>query len=109
MKKNELSYLQMPIPKGVKSYRITKREWNGLNYRQTVDSGYLSYESNVSTLKAPHIIPSQKRNKINDDNCYYNAQSKKPITLFGFDDYMIVVYKSEYYIWFDYIEFILFI
>lgn len=83
---NKLSYLQMPLPEGRKYYKMTKRSWNGLNYRQTIDTGALSMESNISTLEAPYLIPSQKR-----DGMF--GKYEHPISMFGFDDFLIVIYK----------------
>ena len=93
---NKLSYLQMPLPKGKKHYKMTKRSWSGLNYRQTIDTGALSMENNISTLEAPYLTPSQKPIKFTDN--YAN-----PISMFGFDDFLIVIHRKSTSICVDYI------
>lgn len=93
---NNLSYLQMPLPEGRKHYKMTKRSWSGLNYRQTIDTGALSMENNISTLEAPYLVPSQKRIAFTDDYSH-------PISMFGFDDFLIVIYRISTAIYVDYI------
>lgn len=95
---NKLSYLQMPLPDSRKSYKITKRSWSGLNYRQKIDTGALSMENNISTLEAPYLVPSQKRESILSS--YTN-----PIGMFGFDDFLIVIYRSGTALYIDYIKY----
>ena len=95
-KKNELTYMQLPLPQGRRGYTMTKRSWSGLNYRQTIDTGALSMESNISTLEAPYLVPSQKRISILDGYAH-------PISMFGFDDFLIVIYRSGTAIYVDYI------
>ena len=95
-KKNELTYMQLPLPQGRRGYTMTKRSWSGLNYRQTIDTGALSMENNISTLEAPYLVPSQKRISI----LYGYAH---PISMFGFDDFLIVIYRSGTAIYVDYI------
>lgn len=93
---SKLSYLQMPLPESRKSYKTTKRSWSGLNYRQTVDTGALSMEYNISALEAPYLVPSQKRSRITDRYAH-------PISLFGFDDFLLVIYRSGTALYVDYI------
>lgn len=95
-KKNELTYMQLPLPQGRRGYTMTKRSWSGLNYRQTIDTGALSMESNISTLEAPYLVPSQNRISILDGYAH-------PISMFGFDDFLIVIYRSGASIYVDYI------
>lgn len=84
-KENELSYLQMPLPSGKKYYKMTKRSWSGLNYRQTVDTGALSAEKNISTAEAPYLTPSPKP--------YLVKGYSRPIGIFGFDDFLLAIYR----------------
>lgn len=95
-KENKLSYLQMPLPEGRKVYKMTKRSWSGLNYRQVIDTGALSMENNISTLEVPYLTPSQKKLPYTD--VYSN-----PISMFGFDDFLLVIYRNESSIYVDYI------
>lgn len=95
-KDNQLSYLQMPLPEGKRHYKMTKRAWSGLNYRQTIDTGALSMEKNISTLETPYLTPSQKPISFTGD--YAN-----PISMFGFDNFLIVIYRKSTTIYVDYI------
>jgi len=91
-----MNYLQMPLPRDSGASKMTKIDWSGLNKRQTMDTGVLSAESNISTDEAPYIIPSQKRQL---QRSYAN-----PISMFGFDDFLLVVYRSGSQILIDYIR-----
>lgn len=93
---NELTYLQMPLPSSRKYYKMTKKTWQGLNLRQTIDTGSLSMENNISTLEAPYLVPSQKPKA-------YKGVYSNPIGLFGFDDFLIVIYRIKTAIYIDYI------
>jgi hypothetical protein len=101
-KENQLTYLQSPLPEGRKSYRMTKRSWSGLNYRQTIDTGALSKEKNISTLEAPYLVPSQARW---DYLTSYVEEGKEPFRMFGFDDFLLVVYRDSGDIKVDYVRY----
>ena len=106
-KEKQLSYLQVPLPESGKVYKMVKRSWNGLNYRQTVDTGMLSYEKNISTAEAPYLVPSQmpvvyfERYK----NLANNEVQKgvKVLGIFGFDKFLLVIYRVSSTIYVDYI------
>lgn len=104
-KENKLTYLQMPLPESRKTYRTVKRSWSGLNYRQTIDSGALSMEKNISTAEAPYLTPSQRHYAMIDS---YKVNQKDrdihPIGLFGFDDFLFVIYREGKSIKADYIR-----
>lgn len=85
-KKNELTYLQLPIPEGQKYYKSTKLSFSGLNRRHTLDTGVLSYEKNISTVEAPYLTPSSVPAEI----ISYQANI---IDVFGFDDFLVVLYN----------------
>ena len=89
-KKNELTYMQLPLPQGRRGYTMTKRSWSGLNYRQTIDTGALSMENNISTAEAPYLTPSQEH--ISVLSRYTNPIIT--ISMFGFDDFLIVIYRN---------------
>ena len=97
-KKNEntLSYLQMPLPSGGKYSKMTKVSFGGLNKRYALDSGSLTMESNISTNEYPHITPSERKIEVLDE--YSN-----PISMFAFDDFLIVIYRKNGAVLIDYI------
>lgn len=95
-KEKGLSYLQLPLPEGKRYSKMTKRSWSGLNMRQTVDTGALSMERNISTLEAPYLVPSQSKDIV-------FVGYSRPISMFGFDDFLIVIYREEDAIYVDYI------
>lgn len=88
-KKNEntLSYLQMPLPQGGKYSRMTKLTFGGLNKRQTLDSGEMSMEINISTNEYPYLTPSMKPNEMK----HYD----RPIGMFAFEDFVFVMYIDK--------------
>lgn len=100
-KKNELTYGQLPLPEGRKAYKMTKRSWSGLNKRQTIDTGALSMENNISTSEAPYLTPSPRR------EIYWASASGyrylNPISMFGFDDFLLIIYFESNKIKVDYI------
>ena len=82
---NTLQYLQMPLPQGGKYSKMTKVAFGGLNNRYTIDSGDLSMERNISTREYPYLTPSEQRKSILSG---YN----RPISMYAFDDFIIVIY-----------------
>lgn len=94
-KENERSYLQLPLPSGKDYYKMTKRSWAGLNMMQTMDTGALTMERNISTLEAPYLVPSQAWESIN--------RYENPISMFGFGDFLLVIYRDDETIKIDYI------
>lgn len=97
-KDSELKYLQMPLPSGQKYYKLTKRTWHGLNMRQTIDTGELSKECNISTEEAPYLTPAEL------EECIFEGY-ENPIGIFGFDNFLLVIYRSGKKIIVDYITF----
>lgn len=101
-KEKELTYLQMPLPSGQGYGKMTKRTWYGFNKRQTIDTGALAVESNISTKEAPYLTPSEKWTEYTaynpetapsdvDLSCYAEHRTCKPIGLFGFQDFLLLV------------------
>ena len=97
-KKNEntLQYLQMPLPEGGKYSKMTKVSFGGLNKRYTIDSGDLTMEKNISTNEYPYLTPSSQRKGV-------LSGYTTPISMFAFDDFLIVIYFKNYEIKVDYI------
>ncbi len=89
-KKNELTYLQSPIPEGQKYYKSTKLSFSGLNRRHTLDTGVLSYEKNISTVEAPYLTPSSVPTRLQTRLETFNSDI---IDVFGFDDFLVVILR----------------
>lgn len=84
---NELTYLQMPLPTEAKRKTTVRINWSGLNKVQTMDTGELSLEENISTQDAPYLTPSPKRNAV------FTVKGT-PIGLWGFDDFLLLIYQD---------------
>ena len=95
-KANELTYLQSPLPEGQKYYKSTKLSFSGLNKRYTLDTGVLSYEKNISTVEAPYLTPSPIPSLV--------KEYSEIIDVFGFDDFVVVLYKDNDSVGVDYID-----
>ena len=96
-KDNTLQYLQMPLPSGRKYSKMTKVAFGGLNKRQTIDSGELSMERNISTSEYPYLTPSEEKTIVKSG--YTN-----PISMFAFDNFILVIYRQNTAIMIDYIK-----
>lgn len=96
-KKNELTYLQSPLP-GVtqKTSKTTRLNFSGLNKRQTLDTGVLSYEKNISTIEPPYLTPSPVPQLV---KTYANV-----IDIFGFEDFVVVLYTKNSVVYVDYLD-----
>lgn len=102
-KEQELTYLQLPLPEGQKRTARTKIDWSGLNYRQTLDTGVLSYEKNISTAEAPYLTPSQKPVLVKDYGDVYKHDDEAGgytgdcicSSIFGCDDYLFVLHYEK--------------
>lgn len=90
----KLKFLQMPIPSGTQRYStVTKVDFSGLNKRQVMDTGELSAECNISTKEAPYLTPSPIEASLETANG--ELKYNKPIAMFGFDDFLIVIYSVK--------------
>lgn len=99
-KQNELQFGQVPLPQALKQYSLSKLNWSGLNRRQVIDTGALSMECNISTAEAPYLTPSQSRVNILSD---MGLEYKHPISLFSFDDFLVVIYRDDTELKLDYL------
>lgn len=95
-KEKELSYLQSPLPEGQKYYKTTKVSFSGLNKRNTLDTGVLSYEKNISTVETPYLTPAQRP--------YLSLSGIQVISMFGFDDFLVIVHKKDGKIYISYAD-----
>lgn len=102
-KEDTLQYLQMPLPSGGRYSKMTKVAFGGLNKRYTLDSGDLSMESNISTNEYPYLTPSMQPMAIRD-NKDKDINYPNPISMSGFDDFLVVVYDENEAVKIDYIR-----
>ncbi len=100
---SKLEYLQMPLPSGRKYYKMTKRAWSGLNLKQTVDTGMMTTALDVSTAEYPHLVPAQSLYMASGRQKSGQWGYANPIGLFGFDDFIIVIYRDGGSIKLDYL------
>ena len=89
-KNNELTYLQIPTVNSKRKTRRVKVNWSGLNYRQTMDSGVLSYEQNISTDEAPYLTPCEQYSIL---PIAHNAENIGMI--YGWNELLIAVFYDE--------------
>ena len=95
-KSDELSFGQLPFPQGQSRYRSVKVNWCSLNKRQTMNTGDLSYEKNISTKEPPYLTPSETPASVfNGYKSQGTDESVIPIGLFGFDNMLCVVYYKS--------------
>ncbi len=94
---NSLQYLQMPLPQGGRYSKMTKVAFGGLNKRHTIDSGEMSMENNISTKEYPYLTPSERKTSV-------FSTYDKPIGMYAFDDFLVVVYIENSSIKVDYIK-----
>lgn len=94
-KEQELTYMQMPLPSGRKSYKRIRADWKGLNRQNPYDTGYISDEMNISTKEYPILTPAQVPLANNQlDGCSTEI-GEIPICLYGFDKFLIFFYVHK--------------
>lgn len=83
-KKDDLKYLQVPLPSEAKKAVTVRVNWSGLNRTQDLDTGELALERNISTSEAPALSPCPKPEEVmrNIDD---------PVGLWGFDDFLLLL------------------
>lgn len=99
-KEEGLKYLQMPLPQARAAYKSVKLNWSGLNLSDDHDTGELSMEHNISTELAPYLAPSQ----LPYDMFALQDPDYVPLSMYGFDDYLIIVYSDNYRIYAKYVK-----
>ena len=105
-KETNLTYLQVPLPSAIKKAKMVKKSWSGYNRRQTVDTGMLAVENNVSTAETPYFTPCEKAVSVSYGGGYTSSDNSVPIGIFGFTDFFIVIYgnKTDKKILIDYVK-----
>ncbi len=100
-KDQERTYMQIPFGEGKRTYQTKKISWVGLNKRQTLDTGVLSDMSNISSSEMPYLTPSKSAGLYDIDKIY--SDTRAPLGLFGFDDFLVCVYIEGDNVKIDYI------
>ena len=85
-KRNEFVYLSSSLPMAESRYSLLRWGWGGINRTDTIDSGQISDCSGVE-IDPPKITASHKFTNY--------AHYAEPIGIFGFDDFLIVIYRDS--------------
>lgn len=83
--KNGFSYLNSYLPSAESRYSILRFGWGGINRTNTIDSGQLSDCSGID-VDPPKITAVRKFKQY--------ANYSEPIGVFGFDDFLLVLYRD---------------
>lgn len=81
--KNTFSYGSMAIPRGESRYSIMRWGWRGLNRTDTIDSGSITDCSGVN-INPPYVDVCADFKTV--------ASYAYPLGIFGFDNFLIVIY-----------------
>ena len=85
-KRNEFVYLSSSLPMAESRYSLLRWGWGGINRTDTIDSGQISDCSGVE-IDPPKITASHKFTNY--------AHYAEPIGIFGFDDFLIMIYRDS--------------
>ena len=85
-KRNEFVYLSSSLPMAESRYSLLRWGWGGINRTDTIDSGQISDCSGID-IDPPKITASHKFTNY--------AHYADPIGIFGFDDFLIVIYRDS--------------
>ena len=84
--KKEYSYLNSFLPSAERRYSILRWGWGEINRTDTIDSGQISDCDGVE-IDPPNITVSHKFTSY--------AHYAEPIGIFGFDDFLVVIYRDS--------------
>lgn len=93
MANKDFSYGSMAVPSGEARYSIIRWGWGGLNRSDLIDSGQITDCDGVS-IDPPYVLPSPAIRPFRD--------YAEPIGVYGFDDFLLVLYRSGGNIMADY-------
>lgn len=96
-KNDTFRYLNSYIPQAAKRYATVKTTWGGLNKLNQIDSGELTDAKNISISMLPTIVPANKPE-------VFKSGYTNPISMFGFKDFLLVIYRDSDQIKVDYIK-----
>lgn len=86
MEKN--TYLHVPLPQARTAAKFTRRVFCGLDRKNTVDSGGLSYCKNISAAHLPCLVSRPAFETV------IAGRYSNPISIHGFGDRLFIVYRS---------------
>lgn len=93
-KTSEYSYLNASVPAAETSYTTIRWGWGGLNRTDKFDTGDITDCSGV-TIDPPYVYPTKQVIGILDYS--------EPISVHGFDDNLVVIYRDDGEIKVDYV------
>jgi len=94
-KSNDLSYLNAAIPTAENKYSVIRWGWRGLNRTDKIDTGQITDCSGV-VIDPPYVVPAKS---VHEFTGY-----AEPISIHGFDDNLLVVYRDGGKIKVDYVK-----
>ncbi len=94
-KTNDFSYLSAAIPTGETKYSVIRWGWGGLNRTDKFDTGQITDCSGV-VIDPPYVLPAKS---VHEFTGY-----AEPISIHGFDDNLLVIYRDGGKIKVDYVK-----
>lgn len=94
-KRDTVTYGAMSLPSGESRYSILRWGWRGLDRTNTIDSGNITDCSGVN-IHPPYVDAAA-------DLKFY-ADYTDPLGIFGFDDFLLVIYHSNGKVMIDHIR-----
>lgn len=86
MANKEFSYGNMSVPTGESRYSILRWGWGGLNRTDLIDSGDITDCDGVN-IHPPYVDAAAALEVV--------ASYSEPIGIFGFDDFLLVIYRAN--------------
>jgi hypothetical protein len=94
-KDNGYSYLNAAIPTAENKYSVIRWGWQGLNRTDKFDTGQITDCSGV-VIDPPYVLPAKSVHEF--------AVYAEPISIHGFDDNLLVIYRDGGKIKVDYVK-----
>ena len=87
-KEEEFKYGSFSVPNGEAKYQVIRWGWKGLNRTDRIDTGQLTDSSGVM-VDPPYTYPQK------DVHEWPGMDYAEPISIHGFDDRLLVVYRDD--------------
>jgi hypothetical protein len=85
MENKEFSYGAMAVPSSEATYRLVRWGWGGLNRTDVIDSGDITDCDGVN-IHPPYVDAAASFLPV--------AQYEEPVGIYGFDDFLLVLYRA---------------